>query len=31
MEQVLTPTQREQFRRLQLRDSGDARRMSSAP
>ena len=31
MEQVLTPTQREQFRRLQLRDGGDARRMSSAP
>jgi len=31
MEQVLTPSQREQFRRLQLRDSGDARRMSSAP
>ena len=31
MEQVLTPAQREQFRRLQLRDGGDARRMSSAP
>lgn len=31
MEQVLTPTQREKFRRLQLRDGGDARRMSSAP
>ena len=31
MEQVLTPTQREQFRRMQLRDGGDARRMSSAP
>jgi len=31
MEQVLTPKQREQFRRLQLRDGGDARRMSSAP
>lgn len=31
MEQVLTPAQREQFRRLQLRDSGDARRMSSTP
>lgn len=30
MEQVLTPTQRERFRRLQQRDS-DARRMSSAP
>lgn len=31
MEQVLTPAQRELFRRLQLRDSGDARRMSSTP
>lgn len=31
MEQVLTPAQREQFRRLQLRDGGDARRMSSTP
>lgn len=31
MEQVLTPAQRERFRRLQLRDGGDARRMSSAP
>lgn len=31
MEQVLTPTQRERFRRLQQRDGGDARRMSSAP
>jgi Spy/CpxP family protein refolding chaperone len=31
MEQVLTPAQRERFRRLQLRDGDDARRMSSAP
>jgi Spy/CpxP family protein refolding chaperone len=31
MEQVLTPSQRERFRRLQLRDGRDARRMSSAP
>jgi len=31
MEQVLTPAQREQFRRLQLRDGGDGRRMSSTP
>jgi Spy/CpxP family protein refolding chaperone len=31
MEQVLTPAQREQFRRLQLRDGEDARRMSSTP
>jgi Spy/CpxP family protein refolding chaperone len=31
MEQVLTPPQREQFRRLQLRSGDDARRMSSAP
>ncbi len=31
MEQVLTPAQRERFRRLQLRDGGDARRMSSTP
>ena len=31
MEQVLTPPQRERFRRLQLRDGDDARRMSSAP
>jgi Spy/CpxP family protein refolding chaperone len=31
MEQVLTPQQRERFRRLQLRDGDDARRMSSAP
>jgi hypothetical protein len=31
MEQVLTPAQREQFRRLQLRDGDSARRMSSAP
>jgi Spy/CpxP family protein refolding chaperone len=30
MEQVLTPEQRERFRRLQLRDA-DAARMSSAP
>jgi Spy/CpxP family protein refolding chaperone len=31
MEQVLTPSQRERFRRLQLRDGDDARRMSSTP
>lgn len=31
MEQVLTPQQREQFRRLQLRDGDATRRMSSAP
>lgn len=31
MEQVLTPPQRERFRRLQLRDTDDRRRMSSAP
>jgi Spy/CpxP family protein refolding chaperone len=31
MEQVLTPAQRERFRRLRLRDVEDARRMSSAP
>jgi len=31
MEQVLTPTQRERFRRLQLRDGEYARRMSSTP
>ena len=31
MEQVLTPPQRERFRRLQLRDGDAARRMSSAP
>lgn len=31
MEQVLTPPQRERFRRLQLRDGDSARRMSSAP
>lgn len=31
MEQVLTPSQRERFRRLQLRDGDEARRMSSAP
>jgi Spy/CpxP family protein refolding chaperone len=31
MEQVLTPEQRERFRRLQLRDADAARRMSSAP
>lgn len=31
MEQVLTPTQRERFRRLQLRDREAARRMSSTP
>lgn len=31
MEQVLTPAQRQQFRRLQLRDGGDGRRMSSTP
>lgn len=30
-EQVLTPAQRERFRRLQQRDADDARRMSSAP
>jgi len=31
MEQVLTPAQRERFRRMRLRDVEDARRMSSAP
>jgi len=31
MEQVLTPAQRERFRRLQLRDVDTARRMSSTP
>src|SRR5438067_13741329 len=31
MEQVLSPTQRECFRRLQLRDGDYARRMSSTP
>lgn len=31
MEQVLTPSQRVQFRRLQLRDADDGRRMSSTP
>ena len=31
MEQVLTPAQRERFRRLQLRDGENARRMSSTP
>ena len=31
MEQVLTPPQRERFRRLQLHSADDARRMSSAP
>jgi hypothetical protein len=31
MEQVLTPPQRERFRRLQLHSGDDARRMSSAP
>jgi Spy/CpxP family protein refolding chaperone len=31
MEQVLTPAQRERFRRLQLRDADTARRMSSTP
>lgn len=31
MEQVLTPAQRERFRRLQLRDGEYARRMSSTP
>ena len=31
MEQVLTPAQRERFRRLQLRNGDDSRRMSSAP
>jgi Spy/CpxP family protein refolding chaperone len=31
MEQVLTPGQRERFRRLQLRDGEVGRRMSSAP
>lgn len=31
MEQVLTPPQRERFRRLQLHNGDDARRMSSAP
>jgi len=31
MEQVLSPTQRERFRRLQLRDGDYARRMSSTP
>ena len=31
MEQVLTPSQRERFRRLQLRDGDQTRRMSSAP
>lgn len=31
MEQVLTPEQRERFRRLQLRDHDAARRMSAAP
>ena len=31
MEQVLTPAQRERFRRLRLRDADDARRMSSTP
>ena len=30
MEQVLTPEQRERFRRLQLRDADSARRMSSS-
>jgi Spy/CpxP family protein refolding chaperone len=30
MEQVLTPEQRERFRRLQARDRDDARRMSSS-
>jgi Spy/CpxP family protein refolding chaperone len=31
MEQVLTPPQRERFRRLQLRAGDDGRRMSSTP
>ena len=31
MEQVLTPAQRERFRRMQLRDVDSARRMSSTP
>ena len=30
MEQVLTPEQRQRFRRLQLRDADSARRMSSS-